>query len=102
MTDQGVTFINTIELPAEEVDGFIEQWRERVAIMAAARGFRDVRLHRALLPDARFQLVNIAHWDSAEACEAAGSHAAVTASVAQARKTASANPALYRVVAEYS
>lgn len=101
MTDNGVVFINAIELPAEEVDGFIEQWHARVAIMATAPGFRDVRLHRALLPNARFQLVNIAHWDSAEACEAAGGHPTVTASVAEAQKTASANPALYRVVAEY-
>ncbi|RDI46198.1 antibiotic biosynthesis monooxygenase family protein [Nocardia mexicana] len=101
MTDQGVTFINAIELPAEEVDGFIEQWRERVALMRTAPGFRDVRLHRALLPNTRFQLVNVAHWDSVEACEAAGMNPTVVASVDQARKTATANPALYEVAAEF-
>lgn len=67
-----------------------------------APGFRDVRLHRALLPDARFQLVNVAHWDSAEACAAAGSNPAVTASVDEARKIATAHPAIYRVAAEVS
>jgi len=101
MTDDGVVFINAIELAADDVDGFIEHWHERVAVMRTAPGFRDVRLHRALLPGARFQLVNIAHWDSAEACEAAGGHPAVTASVAEAEQTARANPALYQVVAEY-
>ncbi|MFE7722454.1 antibiotic biosynthesis monooxygenase family protein [Nocardia rhizosphaerihabitans] len=101
MTDQGVTFINVIEVSADEVDGFIEQWRERVTLMRTAPGFRDVRLHRALLPDSRFQLVNVAHWDSAEACEAAGLNPTVVASVDQARQVARANPALYRVVAEF-
>lgn len=101
MTDHGVVFVNAIELAADEVDTFIEQWHERVALRRTAPGFRDVRLHRALLPGARFQLVNIAHWDSAEACEAAGGQPLVVASVAEAEKTASANPALYRVVAEY-
>ena len=100
MTDQGVTFINVIEVSADDVDAFVAQWRERVAHMRTAPGFRDVRLHRALLPDARFQLVNVAQWDSAEACEAAGLNPAVVASVDQARQVASANPALYQVVAE--
>ncbi|MER7346563.1 antibiotic biosynthesis monooxygenase family protein [Streptomyces aurantiacus] len=100
MTDQGVTFINVIEISADQVDEFIEQWRERVALMSTAPGFRDVRLHRALLPDARFQLVNIAHWDSAEACEAAGANPTVLASVSQAERIADASPGLYQVVAE--
>ncbi|WP_181719298.1 antibiotic biosynthesis monooxygenase family protein [Nocardia gipuzkoensis] len=102
MTDDGVTFINVFEIPAEQIDEFVENWHERARIMRTAPGFRDVRLHRALLPDTRFQLVNVAHWDSAEACEAAGAHSAVLASVADARKTADANPALYEVVAEYN
>ncbi|MFD0000537.1 antibiotic biosynthesis monooxygenase family protein [Nocardia sp. NPDC127526] len=101
MTDQGVTFINAIELPADRIDEFIEQWRARAALMRTAPGFRDVRLHRALLPGARFQLVNVAHWDSAEACEAAGMNPAVVASVDEARQVASANPGLYEVVAAF-
>jgi heme-degrading monooxygenase HmoA len=102
MPDNGVTFINVFEIPADRIDEFIEQWRERAQHMRAAPGFRDVRLHRALLPDTRFQLVNVAHWDSVEACEAAGMKPAVVASVDEARKVAEANPALYEVVAEYS
>lgn len=100
MTEPGVIFINVIELPAEAVEDFLAQWRERVARMRTAPGFRDVRLHRALLPDARFQLVNIAHWDSAEDCRAAGADPTVSASVAEAEKIATAYPGLYRVVAE--
>ncbi|MCP2287960.1 antibiotic biosynthesis monooxygenase family protein [Nocardia amikacinitolerans] len=101
MADQGVTFINVIELPADRIDEFVEQWRERASLMREAPGFRDVRLHRALLSDTRFQLVNVAHWDSVEACEAAGLNKTVVASVAEAEKFADANPGLYHVVAEY-
>ncbi|MFD3746208.1 antibiotic biosynthesis monooxygenase family protein [Nocardia sp. NPDC058633] len=101
MTDQGVTFINVIEVSADDIDGFVAQWRERAAHMRTAPGFRDVRLHRALLPDSRFQLVNVAHWDSAEACGAAGLNPPVVASVDQARQVARANSALYEVVAEF-
>jgi heme-degrading monooxygenase HmoA len=100
-TTEGVTFVNAIELPAERIDEFVEQWRDRAALMRTAPGFRDVRLHRAIFPDARFQLVNIAHWDSVEACEAAGLNPTVVASVREARATATAHPALYRVTAEY-
>ncbi|MBF6299393.1 antibiotic biosynthesis monooxygenase [Nocardia amamiensis] len=101
MTSDGVTFINVFEIPADEIDEFITNWHERARIMRQAPGFRDVRLHRALLPDTRFQLVNVAHWDSVEACEAAGANPVVVESVDAARKVASANPALYQVVAEY-
>ncbi|MGW4769249.1 DJ-1/PfpI family protein [Nocardia sp. NPDC004278] len=100
-TTEGVTFVNAIELPAERIEEFVEQWRERAALMRTAPGFRDVRLHRAILPDARFQLVNIAHWDSVEACEAAGLNRTVVASVDEARAIATAHPALYRVTDEY-
>lgn len=100
-TTEGVTFVNAIELPTERIDEFVQQWRDRAALMRTAPGFRDVRLHRAILPDARFQLVNIAHWDSVEACEAAGLNPTVVASVDEARTIATAHPALYRVTAEY-
>ncbi|MGK8486955.1 antibiotic biosynthesis monooxygenase family protein [Nocardia asiatica] len=102
MTDDGVTFINIFEISADQIDEFVEHWHERARIMRTAPGFRDVRLHRALLPDTRFQLVNVAHWDSVEACEAVGARAAVLASVDEARKTADANPAFYQVIAEYT
>lgn len=63
--------INIFELPAEQVKEFIAQRGVRAKIMAAAPGFQDSRLHRAVSPEARFQLVNIAHWDSQAHLDAA-------------------------------
>ncbi|GAA2722380.1 MULTISPECIES: antibiotic biosynthesis monooxygenase family protein [Streptomyces] len=102
--DASVTFINVIEVPAEQVDTFIAQWRERARIMSTAPGFRDSRLHRAVSSQARFQLVNVAHWDSREAWEAAMSHpefqARMRALEDDPNVKVSASPALYQVVEE--
>ena len=72
--DAGVTMINVIEIPADQIDKFLTGWKERAHIMSTLPGFRDYQLHQALLEDSRFQLVNVAHWDSREAVEAAMSN----------------------------
>lgn len=66
-----ITVINSFEVPAEQVEEFISGWRARAEIMAVAPGFRDARLHRAVSSQERFQLVNVAHWDSRADLEAA-------------------------------
>lgn len=103
--DGPVTLINVFEIPAEQVDAFIEGWAERARIMSTRPGFRDAMLHRALSPDGRFQLVNVGHWDSVEAFTAAQENPEFQASrarVAQQAPQAMANPQLYRVVAGYT
>ncbi len=100
-----VTLINVFEIPAEQVDAFIEGWAERARNMTTQSGFRDTLLHRALSPEGRFQLVNVSHWDSAESTAAA--HAdpewrASRAGMAQLAPGAVANQQLYRVVAGYA
>ena len=67
--------------------------------LARQPGYVSTRLHRALRPDARFQLVNVAEWASAEAFQAATAR--------MQRELAAApppglrfTPALYRVIRE--
>ncbi|HEY4023702.1 MAG TPA: antibiotic biosynthesis monooxygenase family protein [Pseudonocardiaceae bacterium] len=98
-----VTLINVFEVPADQVDAFVADWQRRADIMAAAPGFRDFRLHRALSKDSRFQLVNVAHWDSEEHLAAARSNPAFSAQIdalAQRGQAGYANPAVYEVVVE--
>jgi len=100
-----VTLINVFEIPAEQVDAFIEGWTKRARIMSTQPGFRDAALHRALSPDGRFQLVNVGHWDSAEAYTAAQTDPeflAARARVTQDAPQVAAHPELYRVVAGYA
>lgn len=97
-----VTLINVFEVPPEGVDAFIEQWRKRAALMTAKPGFLDARLHRALSSETRFQLINVAHWETAEAMNAATDDPEFgqRARAAMADPGVAANAALYQLVVE--
>jgi heme-degrading monooxygenase HmoA len=102
MDGSPVTFINVFELDADKADEFIEGWRERGEFMRRQPGFRSFRLHRALTPDASFQLVNVAVWDSIEALRAATAQPEFQAAVREAgeRFGAIAHPGLYTTIVE--
>ncbi len=101
-----VTLINVFEVPAEHIDEFIAQWRERAAPMSTKPGFLDSRLHRALSSQTRFQLVNVAHWESREAMEAGTADTEfqkrISAATRNPQVPISGNPGLYLVVVEFS
>lgn len=99
--EPGITFVNAFELPRERIDEFLPHWRGRAELMSDASGFRDNRLHRAVDSDTRFQLVNIAHWDSPEAWRTAGNDPRFQQRLSASPDFAIANPALFRVVAEF-
>lgn len=98
--EAAVTLINVVEIPADQIDRFMVGWKQRADTMSTLPGFRDYALHQALLPESRFQLVNVAHWDSREAFEAAMAnpefHSLRTA--VQGELDVTGNAALYRVV----
>jgi heme-degrading monooxygenase HmoA len=62
-----VVLINPFEVPASAGENFIAAWRKAADYMRRQPGFVSTRLHRALLPDARFGFINIAEWESPEA-----------------------------------
>ena len=97
-----VTFINVFEVPVEQIDTFIAHWLELAKIMSTAPGFCDTRLHRALSSQTRFQIVNVAHWDSRQAWEAATANPdfqeRLRALAEDTEVQFSANPALYEIV----
>src|SRR5437660_4678525 len=97
-----VTLINVFEIAPDDVDAFVEEWRERAEFLGRQPGFRSLRLHRALSPDAQFQLVNVAEWESADALHAATSQEFFQQSAQRSvhEFTVAAHPAIYRVVIE--
>ena len=97
-----VTFINVFELDADKADEFVEGWKERGEFMRRQPGFRSFRLHRALTPDASYQLVNVAVWDSVQALRTASAQPEFQASVreAAARFGAVAHPGVYTTIVE--
>ena len=84
------------------VEPFLEGWRERAEFMSKQPGFRSFRLHRALTPDARFQLVNVAERESADALHAARARQYFQESTRRSVEDfeVTAHPAIYRVAVE--
>ncbi len=101
-----VTLINIFEVPTEHVNKFIAQWRERAALMTTQPGFLDSRLHRALSTRTRFQLVNVAHWESRQAMEVGTAdpefQERLRAVTANPQVPVTAHPGLYQVVVEFT
>jgi heme-degrading monooxygenase HmoA len=95
-----VVLINVITVPQGKEEAFIQAWTEGAHLMTHEPGFIDTKLHRSLAPDARFQFINIAHWESVEAWQAAFAKHAPNAMLIRAGMDAT--PALYKVVVEYS
>ncbi|WP_269585240.1 antibiotic biosynthesis monooxygenase family protein [Roseibium sp. Sym1] len=71
VTTEPVTLINAFEVPAGEIDRTIAFWEKARDFLKEQPGFRSTRLHRALSPETRFQLINVARWQSPEAFRAA-------------------------------
>ncbi len=97
-----VILINPFSVPKGREAEFLKLWNEIAQYIKDQPGFIDSKLHRSLDPDARFQFINIAHWESAEAWQTAMSKA-----VPKTQELAKQlpfeydySPALYRVEVE--
>ncbi|MFE0178899.1 antibiotic biosynthesis monooxygenase family protein [Streptomyces sp. NPDC059002] len=99
-----VTFINVFEIDAAELDEFVAKWEQRARLMRDKPGFIDSRMHRARSADSRFQLVNVSHWESQEAWEAATADPDFSRRTQDAREQTkqpvTPNPGVYDVVVE--
>jgi heme-degrading monooxygenase HmoA len=99
---EAITLINVFEIRPDDVEQFLQEWRQRAQFLGRQPGFRSLRLHRALNADSRFQLVNVAEWDSAEALQAATAQDFFQQSAQRSvhQFAVAAHPAIYRVVIE--
>ena len=61
-----VILINPFEVPAGKEDEALALWGRAADVMRKSPGFISTRLHRAISPDARFHLINMAEWELAE------------------------------------
>ena len=87
-----MTLINVFEVEPAQDDEFIAGWQGACDQLSRRPGYLDTTLHRAIHPDVDFRFVNVAHWASADAFQAAITDPAVRA----ARLPYPANPAFYR------
>jgi heme-degrading monooxygenase HmoA len=66
-----VTLINVFEVPEGALEEAIEGWEAARDFLSAEPGYISTALHQSLTDEARFRLVNVAVWESAEAFAAA-------------------------------
>ncbi|MET1415807.1 antibiotic biosynthesis monooxygenase family protein [Roseibium sp. HPY-6] len=66
-----VTLINVFEVPKDRIDATIGSWEKARNFLRQQPGYISTSLHQALDPGARFQLINMAKWESPEAFHAA-------------------------------
>ena len=93
-----VILINAFEVPAGQRGATIDAWEQARAFLSQQPGYIDTALHGALAPDVRFELVNIARWESPAAFQTAIA-AMQEAGVFRPPEGVVANPALYTVIA---
>lgn len=96
---ESVTLINVFEVAEGSIDAAIRYWEASRDILAKQPGYISTQLHRALLPNTRFQLINVAQWDSVESFEAAAELMRVE-STAKAPDGVKGNPALFKIIRE--
>ncbi|MDJ0992503.1 MAG: antibiotic biosynthesis monooxygenase family protein [Dinoroseobacter sp.] len=93
-----VVLINTFEVPKGQREATITAWEAARDFLAEQPGYISTELHGSVTQQARFELVNVARWESAQAFMAATEEMRA-AGVFQPPADVIANPALYTVIA---
>ncbi|MEM7425601.1 MAG: antibiotic biosynthesis monooxygenase family protein [Pseudomonadota bacterium] len=95
--DKPVILINAFEVPAGKEAEAVQFWERAAEFMKKQPGYVSTALHQAILPDARFRLINVAKWESVDAFKKA-SHALRTKSGVKLVKGMVPNPSLYSII----
>lgn len=93
-----IVLINTFEVPQGQRAAAVSAWEAARDFLALQPGYISTALHGAVTPNARFELVNVARWESREAFVAA-TQAMRAAGVFVPPEGVVATPALYSVIA---
>jgi heme oxygenase (mycobilin-producing) len=61
-----VILINPFEVPQGKEDECLVFWEKAAEYMRRQPGFISTKLHKAVIPGARFHFINVAEWESLE------------------------------------
>lgn len=70
-TEEHVVLINPFTVPEGKIQESIVFWEKARDYLKKQPGYVSTKLHKSLKPDATFELINVAVWESAEAFMAA-------------------------------
>jgi len=73
-----VVLINPFEVPEGKDEAFLAEWEAAKAFLEQQPGSIATRLHRSLVPNARFRFINVVEWATVEAFQAALNHPALS------------------------
>lgn len=93
-----IIVINPFEIPQGMEAEALASWETFAAYFREQPGYVSTKLHRAVNPDARFHLVNVAEWESPEAFEAALNNPALQEVAAKLEHDFPHYPGLYEIV----
>ncbi len=93
-----VILINPFEVPEGKEEEALAFWEQGAEVMRNSPGFISTRLHRAISPNARFLLINIAEWESPEYFQAAIESDAFKKATEEGMEAFPHFPGLYEVV----
>lgn len=99
LTSTPTTLINSFEVPSDKLEESIKYWETCRDFLMNEPGYISTKLHRSTKTDARFQLVNVATWETPEAFMNASKKMASELGVSPVEGL-KANPALYTVIRE--
>lgn len=95
-----IVLVNCFEVPTGRENEFFSLWQQVNTYMRNKQGYLGHKLHRSLVPDARFRFVNVAQWKSRADFDAAHD-AGFRSIVTQPEWSAFVSfPTLYEVVHE--
>jgi len=93
-----VILINPFEVPPGKEKEALDLWERGAVVMRKSPGYISTRLHRAVTPDARFMLINVAEWESVEHFQAVAESEEFKKAVAGGMEEVPHFPALYEVI----
>ncbi|MHA7776201.1 antibiotic biosynthesis monooxygenase family protein [Roseibium sp. M-1] len=98
-THQPAVLINAFEVPEDRLGETIASWEKARDFLKIQPGFISTRLHQSLSPSARFQLINVAQWETPAAYQAAIA-ALVASGITAGFGDTVFHASLYRVIRE--
>lgn len=97
---ENIILINPFNVPDGKLDASIQYWEKARNFLSGQPGYVSTKLHASVQPNAEYQLINVAEWETAEAFKTATqkmrSH--FKANKIMPPKGLKPNPALYTVI----
>ncbi len=99
LKSEHITLINSFEVPGEKLEESIKYWEACRDFLKMEPGYISTKLHQSMKSDARFQLVNVAVWETPKSFMGASKKMSEELGI-KPPMGLKANPSLYTIIRE--